>query len=198
MEATVALIPQAFASSQSTEALVRAPMDVESRQPLLVPDAFSNPAHLRFALRGTLAAASCYVVYTSIAWTGLSTSIPTCIITALSTIGSSRQKQFLRLAGAIVGGLIFGIGAQVFVLPHLDSIAGFTLLFAVVTAISAWIATATPRLSYMGVQVASGLLSRSICRNSRFRLHSASPGIASLEFCWACCSHVAHLRPVVG
>jgi multidrug resistance protein MdtO len=46
------------------------------------------------------------------------------------------------------------MGAQVLVLPYLDSIAGFTVLFAVVTAISAWLATATPRLSYLGVQVA--------------------------------------------
>ncbi len=46
------------------------------------------------------------------------------------------------------------MGAQVFVLPYLDSITGFTVLFAVVTGISAWIATATPRLSYLGVQMA--------------------------------------------
>jgi multidrug resistance protein MdtO len=46
------------------------------------------------------------------------------------------------------------MGAQVFVLPYLDSITGFTLLFAVVAAVSAWIATATPRLSYLGVQLA--------------------------------------------
>ena len=93
-------------------------------------------------------------VYTAIDWPGLSTSIATCIITALSTIGSSRQKQILRLGGAIIGGFIFGMGAQVFVLPYLDSITGFTLLFMFVTAISSWIATASPRLSYLGVQLA--------------------------------------------
>ncbi len=95
-----------------------------------------------------------YVIYTAIDWPGLSTSISTCIITALSTIGSSRQKQFLRLGGAIIGGFIFGMGAQVFVLPYLDSITGFTLLFMFVTAISSWIATSSPRLSYLGVQLA--------------------------------------------
>ena len=90
----------------------------------------------------------------SINWPGLSTAIATCVITALSTIGASRQKQFLRLAGALIGGFGFGMGAQVFVLPYLNSIAGFTVLFAIVTAISAWISTATPRLSYLGVQMA--------------------------------------------
>ncbi|HEX4231527.1 MAG TPA: FUSC family protein [Bryobacteraceae bacterium] len=153
MERTVALIPQAFSGSGNIAGvLISAPMDEEVRERLLAPDAFSNPAHLRFALRGMLAATVCYVLYTAIDWRGLSTSIATCIITALSTIGASRQKQFLRLTGIAIGGFIFGMGAQIFVLPQIDSIAGFTLLFAVVTAISAWIATATPRLSYLGVQ----------------------------------------------
>jgi len=154
MERTVALIPDAFAGSTSLQEFIPEPMNEEIRERLLVPDAFSNPAHILFAIRGMLAATACYVLYTSIAWPGLSTSIATCIITALSTIGASRQKQFLRLAGTILGGVIFGMGAQIFVLPYLDSIAGFTLVFAVVTLISAWIATSTPRLSYLGVQLA--------------------------------------------
>jgi multidrug resistance protein MdtO len=96
----------------------------------------------------------CYVTYTAIDWPGLSTSVVTCFITALSTIGSSRQKQVLRLSGAIIGGFIFGMGAQIFVLPYLDGIGGFTPLFIIVTAISAWISTASARLSYLGVQLA--------------------------------------------
>ncbi len=155
MERTVALIPHAFSGSDSVEDLfLPPPLDTEVRQRLLVPDAFSNPDHLKFAVRGAAATMLAYVVYQAIDWTGLSTAVPTCIITALSTIGSSRQKQFLRLGGAIIGGFVFGTGAQVFVLPYLDSITGFTVLFAVVTAISAWIAVATPRLSYLGVQLA--------------------------------------------
>jgi multidrug resistance protein MdtO len=46
------------------------------------------------------------------------------------------------------------MGAQIFVLPYLDSITGFTVLFAVVTAIAAWISTSSSRLSYAGLQVA--------------------------------------------
>jgi multidrug resistance protein MdtO len=155
MERTAALLPQAFSGTPSlSDVFIPAPMDEEIRQRLFLPDALTNPAHLQFALRGTLAATAAYVIYTSIDWRGLSTAIVTCIITALSTIGSSRQKQFLRIAGVIVGGIIIGMGAQVFVLPYIDSITGFTLLFAIVTAISGWISTATPRLSYLGVQLA--------------------------------------------
>ncbi|AXC12806.1 hypothetical protein ACPOL_3521 [Acidisarcina polymorpha] len=154
MEATAALIPKAYSGSVSMQEFVVAPLDEEGPTRLFLADAFSNPAHAQFALRGTLAATACYVTYTAIAWPGLSTSVATCFITALSTIGSSRQKQILRLGGAFLGGFVFGMGAQVLILPYLNSIAGFTLLFATVTAISAWISTASARLSYLGVQVA--------------------------------------------
>ena len=154
MERTVALIPDAFAGSQSVQEFVTAPLEEVRPVHFFVGDAFTNPAHLQFVLRGTLAAMVCYFTYTAIDWPGLSTAVATCFITALSTIGSSRQKQILRLGGAFIGGFIFGMGAQVFVLPYLDSIAGFTVLFGVVTAISAWIGTASARLSYLGLQVA--------------------------------------------
>jgi multidrug resistance protein MdtO len=154
MESTVALIPKAFSGSESVNTLIPAPLDEEGPTRIFAADAFSNPAHLQFALRGTLAAMVCYVTYLSIDWPGLSTSVVTCFITALSTIGSSRQKQVLRLSGTFIGGIIFGMGAQVFVLPYVDSITGFTVLFAVVIAISAWVSTASARLSYLGVQIA--------------------------------------------
>jgi multidrug resistance protein MdtO len=154
MERTVALISHTFAGYNAVPGLTLPPPTEGEHQNLFAADAFTNPDHLKFAIRGTLATLLAYTVYTAVAWPGLSTSVATCIITALSTIGSSRQKQFLRLGGAIIGGFVFGMGAQVFVLPYLDSITGFTILFAVVTGISAWIATATPRLSYLGVQMA--------------------------------------------
>jgi multidrug resistance protein MdtO len=155
MERTVALIPHAFSGTASAEELLVAqPLTEEVHSGFLVADAFSNVEHFAFAVRGTLSAMLAYVVYQAIDWPGLSTAVVTCIFTALSTIGSSTQKQFLRLGGAIIGGFVFGMGAQVFVLPYIDSITGFTVLFAAVTAISAWIATSTPRLAYLGVQVA--------------------------------------------
>ncbi len=101
-----------------------------------------------------MAALVCYIIYTAVDWLRLKSSIVTCLLTAAWTIGSSRQKQVLRLGGFVIGGIVFGMGAQMFVLPHLDSIVGFGLLFALVSAISAWIATATPRMSFLGLQLA--------------------------------------------
>ena len=105
-------------------------------------------------MKGCLAASLCYFIYTALDWRGISTAVVTCILTALTTIGSSRQKQVLRIAGAMAGGLVIGMGSQVFILPYLDSIVGFTLLFVAVTFVAAWFATSGPRLSYFGIQLA--------------------------------------------
>jgi len=153
MEKIVALIPQAFAGSQSIDEYLPPSAD-SSRRKLFATDALTNPEHLQFALKGCLAASLCYIIYDSIAWPGISTAVTTCLLTGLSTIGASRQKQILRFAGALVGGFLIGMGSQIFILPYLDSIAEFTLLFVLVTGVAAWFLTSSPRLSYFGLQVA--------------------------------------------
>jgi multidrug resistance protein MdtO len=152
MEYTASLIPQAFADSRLHQQYLP-PADDTRRRTVLVPDAFVNPEHIQFALKGCLAAGSCYVIYNAIAWPGINTAVTTCLLTALSTIGASRQKQVLRIAGAVVGGFVIGMGSQVFVLPYID-FPGFVLLFVVVTLLSSWFMTSSPRLSYFGIQVA--------------------------------------------
>ena len=121
--------------------------------PFFKPDAWSNPDHLSFALRGCFATVVCYSIENALSFPGLSTALFTCVVTALTSIGTSRQKQLLRISGALVGGLLFGIGTQVLILPMLDTIAGFTVMFALVTAIASWFITASPRLSYFGAQL---------------------------------------------
>ncbi len=154
MERTVPLIAAVFSGSGSISERVPSPPADERPSSLFVADALSNPEHLKFGLKGCLAASLCYIIYNSVDWPGISTAITTCLLTALSTVGASRQKQVLRFAGAVGGGVVAGMGAQVFILPYIDSIAGFTLLFVVVTGIAAWFATSGPRLSYFGVQFA--------------------------------------------
>ena len=85
---------------------------------------------------------------------GISTCMVTCAMTSLSSVGSSRQKQILRITGAMVGGILCGIVAQVFIIPGLDTISGFATLFVLVTFIAAWFATSSSRLSYFGLQMA--------------------------------------------
>ena len=121
-------------------------------------DAFENPDHIRFALQGCLAASACYITYNAIGWPGLNTSVATCIMTALSSVGSSRQKQLLRVVGAAVGGFVFAMGGQMFVLPGMDSITAFTVFFAAVIGIAAWLSTSSARMSYFGLQIALAFL----------------------------------------
>jgi multidrug resistance protein MdtO len=153
MERTVALIPEVFQSGE-TAVGSQNPPGRDWWRTLLVPDAFQNPEYVRFAFAGCLAASTCYILYNALDWPGINTSVLTCVVTALSTVGSSLQAQFLRIAGFVVGGLVLGISAQILILPALDSVFGFALFFAAASAIAAWFATSSPRLSFFGVQIA--------------------------------------------
>jgi multidrug resistance protein MdtO len=156
MERTASLIPRVFAGSESVHAYFPAMLDeAEPTDGFFKKDAFQNPAHIHFALRGCLAATLCYFTYEILNWRGLATSVTTCVLTALSNLGTSRQKQFLRISGAVAGGLVLGIGSQIFILPYIDTITGFSLLFAAITAVAAWFATSSQRLSYFGLQIAN-------------------------------------------
>jgi multidrug resistance protein MdtO len=153
MERTLALFPVVFQRDEIVDGSQNAPRPDWWRA-LFLPDAFQNPEYLRFAFAGCLAASSCYILYNALDWPGIFPSVLTCIVTALGTVGSSLQAQFLRIAGFVAGGLIMGISAQILILPSIDSIFGFALFFATVTAIAAWFATSSPRLSFFGVQMA--------------------------------------------
>jgi len=154
MEKSVQLMKEVLTGSQSLSAYAPQTSNGDPPPSFIVRDAFTNGKHIQFALKGCLTASLCYIIYNGVDWPGISTAVTTCFLTALSTVGSSRQKQVLRIAGAVVGGFLIGMGSQIFILPYLDSIAGFTILFVVVTAFASWFMTSSPRLSYFGVQIA--------------------------------------------
>ena len=68
--------------------------------------------------------------------------------------GTWQLRANTRCSGAAVGGFLLGVGAQIFILPHIDSIGGFTVVFVLVTAIRCWFMTSSPRLSYFVLQLA--------------------------------------------
>jgi hypothetical protein len=154
MQNTVSLTPKAFTNSASTKVHLALLPDMMQSKPL-APDAFVNPEHLRFAIRGCLAASGCYIIYNSIAWPSIGApAIATCLLTAVSAVGASQQRQILRFAAFVLGGLLIGIGSEIFILPHLDSIGGFTLFFVVVMTLVSWLMTSSSRFSYFGFQIA--------------------------------------------
>jgi multidrug resistance protein MdtO len=124
-----------------------------SEVPILVPGALQQPQTIAFALKLSLCATLCYIIYQAVAWPGISTAVTTVLITGLSTSGAIKQKLIFRLAGAVIGGLILGLGATVFLFPHMDSITSLTVLVASIAFLSAWVA-AGRQFNYVGLQIA--------------------------------------------
>jgi multidrug resistance protein MdtO len=153
MERTISLMSDVFTGTQSLNAYAPPRSVADPSWRFFAPDAFTNPDHIKFALKGCSAASLCYITYNLVAWPGISTSVATTFLTALTTIGSSRQKQALRIVGAFIG-VALGMGAQVFILPSVDTIGGLTVLTIAVTIFAAWVATSSPRFSYCGLQIA--------------------------------------------
>jgi multidrug resistance protein MdtO len=122
------------------------------KRSLFLPDAFDNPEYVRFALKGTLAALICYVLFIGFDYPGIYTSVITCFVVSLSTIGASNQKGLLRFGGAAVGGLM-GLIALVYLFPNVETIGGFWLVFGAGTALAAWVNFGTPRIAYGGYQI---------------------------------------------
>ncbi|WP_454710732.1 FUSC family protein [Cupriavidus nantongensis] len=119
----------------------------------LDPDAFTNPAHVHYALKTTGAAMFCYLLYQQLNWPGIHTCFITCYLVALGTVAESVEKLTLRLAGCLVGAAA-GTAALVYIVPLLDSVTGLLALVFAGTWLSAWVASGSPRIAYAGFQVA--------------------------------------------
>ena len=119
---------------------------------MVAPDAWTNPAYMRFSLKTLLAVLVCYVFYNAVDWQGVHTIMLTCLIVALPSLGASTQRALLRLAGAAIGSAL-ALFMVVFVIPHLDDIVGLLLITLPVVALGAWIAAGSERIGYAGIQV---------------------------------------------
>jgi multidrug resistance protein MdtO len=123
-----------------------------ARATLLVADAWSNPEHARFALKSTIAVMASYFIYTMLDWPGIRTAVTTCFFVALDSLGETMHKLTLRLGGALIGGAAATLSI-VYVLPQMTDIGQLALLIAAMSAVSAWVATSSELLSYLGLQM---------------------------------------------
>ena len=146
---TLARMPQRSSSMNNTE-LIALP---SKKVPLFVQGGLRNPENVAFALKLSLAAVGCYIFNHAVDWPGISTSVATVFLTALSTTGAIKQKLLFRVIGSAIGGLVFGIGATAFLFPHMDSITSLVVLVATVAFIAAWFATGR-YFNYIGLQIA--------------------------------------------
>ncbi|MBR8376092.1 FUSC family protein [Burkholderia cenocepacia] len=140
------------AAAATPEAPVTAPAPAP-RGGFFLPDARTNPDHIRYALKTTAAAIFCYLLYSQLDWSGIHTCVVTCYIVSLGSTAETVEKLTLRIFGCIIGALL-GTAALVFVVPALSSVGHLMALVFAGAWLSAWIAFGSPRIAYAGFQVA--------------------------------------------
>ncbi|HXZ67744.1 MAG TPA: FUSC family protein, partial [Alphaproteobacteria bacterium] len=118
-----------------------------------LPDAFTNPEHVQYAVKTTAAAMFCYILYSLLDWPSIHTSFITCYIVSLGTTAETVEKLALRILGCLVGAAA-GIAAIVYLIPSVTSIGGLMIVVFLGSFVSAWIAAGSPRISYAGFQIA--------------------------------------------
>ncbi|EMN1926044.1 FUSC family protein, partial [Burkholderia ambifaria] len=155
---TTAAAPAAPVSAPAAARPDPAPDSVASpaqapRGGFFLPDARSNPDHIRYALKTTAAAIFCYLLYSQLDWSGIHTCVVTCYIVSLGSTAETVEKLTLRIVGCIVGALL-GTAALVFVVPALSSVGELMALVFAGAWLSAWVAFGSPRIGYAGFQIA--------------------------------------------
>jgi hypothetical protein len=120
---------------------------------LFVGDAFSNPKHMQFAIKVTLAGMLGYLFYTASDYYGIHTVFYTPLIIALASTGATIHKGFLRIVGCIIGGAL-GLVCSIWLIPRFETLGTFLLIVFCVHALAAWIAAGSERISYVGLQIA--------------------------------------------
>jgi multidrug resistance protein MdtO len=118
-----------------------------------LPDAFTNPEHVRYALKTTAAAMFCYVLYLLLDWPGIHTIFITCYIVSLGTTAETVEKLTLRILGCFVGAAS-GIAAIVYLIPSVTSIGALMIVVFFGALVSAWVVAGSPRIAYAGFQIA--------------------------------------------
>jgi multidrug resistance protein MdtO len=118
-----------------------------------LPDAFTNPEHVQYALKTTAAAVFCYLLYSLLDWPGIHTCFITVYIVAQSTAAESVEKLALRIVGCLIGAAA-GLATIVFLVPDLTSIGGLMIAVFIGGWAAAYVAGGSPRISYAGFQIA--------------------------------------------
>ncbi|HDR9796588.1 TPA: FUSC family protein [Burkholderia cenocepacia] len=149
-QASANATPAAAAATPEAPAAAPAPAP---RGGFFLPDARTNPDHIRYALKTTAAAIFCYLLYSQLDWSGIHTCVVTCYIVSLGSTAETVEKLTLRIFGCIIGALL-GTAALVFVVPALSSVGHLMALVFAGAWLSAWIAFGSPRIAYAGFQVA--------------------------------------------
>lgn len=122
-----------------------------------LPDAFSNPLHIRHALKTTASAMICYLLFQILDWPEIHTALITCYIVSLGTTAETIEKLGLRIIGCLIGALA-GVMTMVFLIPAVTSVGGLMIIILLGAFPAAWIAVGSPRIAYAGYQIVFAFL----------------------------------------
>ena len=86
-------------------------------------------------------------------WPGIHTCLITCYIVALETTAETIEKITLRIAGCLIGAVL-GLATILLLMPHVESVGALMAIVFVGSLAAAWIAAGSPRISYVGFQLA--------------------------------------------
>jgi multidrug resistance protein MdtO len=154
------LSPRLIEAERTIDDLVSAPEEVHQTTPaprekksLLVADAFTNPTHVQFALKVTLAGMIGYIFYTASDYFGIHTVYYTPLIIALGSTGATMHKGLLRIVGCVIGGAL-GLISAIWLIPRFETLGMYLFIVFCLHGLAAWIAFGSERISYMGLQIA--------------------------------------------
>ncbi|MEG9439020.1 FUSC family protein, partial [Edaphobacter sp. HDX4] len=88
----------------------------KAKSGFFLPTAFSNPEHVQYAFKTTLAAMTCYLIYSTLSWPGIHTALITCFIVSLGTVAETVEKLKLRILGCVAG-TVAGLSIMIGVIP---------------------------------------------------------------------------------
>jgi multidrug resistance protein MdtO len=160
-ETTGDIAPQLLEAESTMKDLGADGADAEHRSQKAAPhkssffvaDAFSNPRHVQFAIKVTLAGMLGYLFYTASDYYGIHTVFYTPLIIALASTGATINKGFLRIVGWIIGGAL-GLICSIWLIPRFETLGTFLSIVFCVHALAAWIAVGSERVAYIGLQIA--------------------------------------------
>ena len=133
METAENIAPQLLEAENALQDLAGADAEPENqpqkaagkrKSSLFVADAFSNPRHVQFAIKVTLAGMLGYLFYTASDYYGIHTVFYTPLIIALASTGATIHKGFLRIVGCIIGGAL-GLICSIWVIPRFEALATY-------------------------------------------------------------------------
>jgi multidrug resistance protein MdtO len=123
------------------------------KKSLFVADAFTNPKHVQFALKVTLAGMLGYFFYTASDYFGIHTVYYTPLIIALASTGATIHKGVLRIVGCIIG-VTLGLICSIWLIPRYETLGVYLLIVFCLHGLAAWICASSERISYVGLQIA--------------------------------------------